>query len=83
MSIMMVRALHYGGHQVSLNGSPQMILSKFKDRAYVQAPALVAEAVQQGLIQGITTTTFKPAGNATKAQAAVMLTRMLAIYNTK
>lgn len=83
MSIMMIRALHYGGHQVSLNGSPQTILSKFKDRAYVQAPELVAEAVQQGLIQGITTKTFKPAGNATKAQAAVMLTRMLAIYNSK
>lgn len=83
MSIMMIRALHYGGHQVSLNGSPQTILSKFKDRAYIQAPELVAEAVQQGLIQGITTKTFKPAGNATKAQAAVMLTRMLAIYNSK
>ncbi|WP_211749602.1 SwmB domain-containing protein [Paenibacillus sp. Marseille-Q4541] len=83
MSIMMVRALHYGGHQVSLNGTPQSILSKFKDRTYIQAPELVAEAVQQNLIQGITINTFKPAGNATKAQAAVMLTRMLAIYDTK
>ncbi|SDW84118.1 SwmB domain-containing protein [Paenibacillus sp. PDC88] len=80
MAIMMVRALHYGGHDSGLNGSANSILSKFKDRAYIQAPNIVAEAVQQGIIEGMTQNTFKPGGNATRAQAAVMITRMLSIY---
>ncbi|MFD1139387.1 SwmB domain-containing protein [Paenibacillus urinalis] len=80
MAIMMVRALHYGGHESALNGTPNSILSKFKDRVYIQAPNIVAEAVQQGIIEGMTQNTFKPGGNATRAQAAVMITRMLSIY---
>ncbi|WDH98297.1 SwmB domain-containing protein [Paenibacillus urinalis] len=80
MAIMMVRALHYGGHESALNGTPNSILSKFKDRVYIQAPNIVAEAVQQGIIEGMTHNTFKPGGQATRAQAAVMITRMLSIY---
>ncbi|MCM3786022.1 Ig-like domain-containing protein [Neobacillus mesonae] len=79
MAIMMVRALHYNGHEAALNGTPDSILRKFKDRAYIQAPNIVAEAVQQGIIQGMTQNTFKPGGQATRAQAAVMITRMLNI----
>ncbi|MDN4603719.1 SwmB domain-containing protein [Paenibacillus sp. F6_3S_P_1C] len=77
MSIMMVRAMNYGGKTVSLQSSAATTLSKFKDSNKIQSKDSVAKAVQEGIIQGMTSKTFVPQGNATRAQAAVMLKRVL------
>ncbi|GAB1157999.1 hypothetical protein YWY31_40240 [Paenibacillus illinoisensis] len=77
MAIMMVRALSYGGKPVSLQSSAASTLSKFKDSSKIQSKDSVAKAVQEGIIQGMTSRTFEPQGNATRAQAAVMLKRVL------
>jgi uncharacterized repeat protein (TIGR02059 family) len=77
MSIMMVRAMNYGGKTVSLQSSAASTLSKFKDSNKIQSKDSVAKAVQEGIIQGMTSKTFVPQGNATRAQAAVMLKRAL------
>ncbi|KQY92067.1 hypothetical protein ASD24_22430 [Paenibacillus sp. Root52] len=77
MAIMMVRALNYGGKQTVLNSSSMSILSKFNDNKKIQSKDSVAKAVQEGIIQGMTSRTFEPQGNATRAQAAVMLKRVL------
>lgn len=75
MALMMVRAMEYAGYEVS--GSGTQALVKFKDAAKIQNKQTVAKAVQEGIIQGMTQTTFKPQGNATRAQAAIMLKRVL------
>lgn len=77
MALMMVRAMEYAGHNTSLNGSSVQVLTKFKDGAKIQSKETVAKAVREGIIQGMTANTFAPQGNATRAQAAVMLKRVL------
>lgn len=77
MAIMMVRALDYAGQPTVLNTSAASTLSKFKDSNKIQSKDSVAKAVQEGIIQGMTSKTFVPQGNATRAQAAVMLKRVL------
>ncbi|WP_458124311.1 S-layer homology domain-containing protein [Paenibacillus sp. Z3-2] len=77
MALMMVRAMNYGGKTVSLQSSAASTLSKFKDSNKIQSKDSVAKAVQEGIIQGMTARTFEPQGNATRAQAAVMLKRVL------
>ncbi|MBW4081681.1 Ig-like domain-containing protein [Paenibacillus sp. S150] len=79
MAIMIIRAMEYTGNPITLNGSSASALAAFKDRSKIQSQAaeFVAKAVQQGIILGMTTAEFQPQGNATRAQAAVMLQRML------
>ncbi|OAB47697.1 Ig-like domain-containing protein [Paenibacillus antarcticus] len=77
MALMMVRAMEYAGPSISLNGTSAQTLARFKDASKVQSKDLVAKAVKEGIIQGITINTFQPQGNATRAQAAVMLKRVL------
>ncbi|MHA0856238.1 Ig-like domain-containing protein [Paenibacillus sp. CMAA1364] len=77
MSIMMVRAMDYAGLKQTVTTSSSTVLAPFKDRSKIQSPLTVARAVQAGIIVGTTTTTFQPQGNATRAQASVMLKRLL------
>ncbi|MGO4530741.1 Ig-like domain-containing protein [Paenibacillus sp. 2TAF8] len=77
MAIMMTRAMNYGGKTLSLQSSANSTLSKFKDNKKIQSKDSVAKAVQAGIIQGMTSNTFAPQGNASRAQAAVMLKRVL------
>jgi hypothetical protein len=77
MALMMVRAMEYAGYNTSMNGASTATLTKFKDAAKIQSKETVAKAVKEGIIQGVTTNTFQPQGNATRAQAAVMLKRVL------
>lgn len=79
MAIMMIRAMEYIEHPVTLSGTSATTLARFKDKAKIQSQSaeFVAKAVQSGIILGMTTTEFGPQGNATRAQAAVMLQRML------
>ncbi|WMT40678.1 S-layer homology domain-containing protein [Paenibacillus sp. D2_2] len=76
MALMMVRAMEYSGYDLS-NSSGTQILVKFKDGAKIQNKVTVAKAVQEGIIQGMTQTTFQPQGYATRGQAVVMLKRVL------
>lgn len=76
MSIMMVRAMDYAGYK-STDTSTPTTLSKFKDRSKIQSLESVSRAVKEGIIQGVSSTSFQPQGNATRAQAAVMLKRLL------
>ena len=80
MALMMVRAMEYAGYEVANTGT--QTLTKFKDAAKIQNKQTVAKAVQEGIIQGMTQTTFQPQGNATRAQAAVMLKRVLDKLNS-
>jgi uncharacterized repeat protein (TIGR02059 family) len=75
MALMMVRAMEYAGYDVANTGT--QVLAKFKDAAKIQNKQTVSKAVQEGIIQGMTSTTFQPQGTATRAQAAVMLKRVL------
>lgn len=77
MAIMMVRALEYTGNPVTLNGTPASVLASYKDRNLVQATEQVAKAITGGIVNGVSTGVFDPRGNATRAQAAIMLQRML------
>nr|WP_285860439.1 MULTISPECIES: SwmB domain-containing protein [Paenibacillus] len=80
MALMMVRAMEYAGYEVANSGTQALV--KFKDAAKIQNKQTVAKAVQEGIIQGMTQTTFQPQGNATRAQAAVMLKRVLDKLNS-
>ncbi|MFF2018080.1 Ig-like domain-containing protein [Paenibacillus sp. NPDC058177] len=79
MAIMMIRALDYTGNTTTLNGGSANVLSIFKDKAKIQnqSAEFVAKAVQAGIILGMPGGTFLPQGNATRAEGAVMLQRML------
>ncbi|MFC4777830.1 Ig-like domain-containing protein [Paenibacillus sp. GCM10023252] len=78
MAAMMVRAANAAGVNVQLS-STGAYLGKFKDSSRISSWAQtdVAKAVYAGIINGKTTTTFSPATNATRAEAVVMIKRML------
>lgn len=77
MALMMVRAMDYAGYDMSMNGASAATLTRFKDVSKIQSKDTVAKAVKEGIIQGVSVNTFQPQGNATRAQAAVMLKRVL------
>ncbi|WNS42653.1 Ig-like domain-containing protein [Paenibacillus sp. MMS20-IR301] len=81
LAIMIIRAMEYSGNPITLSGTSASALSIFKDKAKIQnlSAEFVAKAVQEGIILGMTPTEFQPQGNATRAQAAVMLQRMLSM----
>jgi hypothetical protein len=81
LAIMIIRAMEYTKNPITLNGTAASTLSAFKDKGKIQSASaeFVAKAVQAGIILGMTATEFQPQGNATRAQAAVMLQRMLNI----
>jgi len=76
MAAMMMRAIAYAERQVSLATAS---LNKFEDRNRISnwAVSSVAGAVNAGIIKGVTETRFEPKNNATRAEAAVMIKRML------
>ncbi|MGZ7440834.1 S-layer homology domain-containing protein [Paenibacillus sp. TH7-28] len=82
MALMMVRALNYGEYQPTLSGTPAQALAKFKDASKIRYQEAVAKTVKAGVIQGVTTNTFQPQGNATRSQATVMIKRVLDKLNS-
>ncbi|WP_426450600.1 S-layer homology domain-containing protein [Paenibacillus sp. S-38] len=76
MATMISRALKFADRKPNASTT---LLSSFTDKGDIGewAGEAVAEAVHAGIIQGMTDTTFAPMENATRAQAAVMLKRML------
>lgn len=79
MAIMMIRAMEYTNHPIILSGTSASAVAIFKDKSKIQSQSaeFVAKAVQSGIIKGMSANVFQPQGNATRAQAAVMLQRML------
>ncbi|CAG7648268.1 hypothetical protein PAESOLCIP111_05567 [Paenibacillus solanacearum] len=75
MAVMVVRALQL----VDKRDVPAAKLVQFSDGTAIGswASASVAKAVDTGIIQGVTDTSFEPGQYATRAQAATMLKRML------
>ena len=75
MAVMMARAINIKQSikAKDITGT----LSTFKDRNQIDtwAKESVAIAVEQGLMNGVTTTTFSPKTNANRAQSAVIMYR--------
>ncbi|GBF74398.1 hypothetical protein PA598K_02741 [Paenibacillus sp. 598K] len=76
MAVMIIRAMRFAGQQPTANIED---LSVFTDSSFISdwASDAVARSVSAGLIYGKTTTTFSPKENASRAEATVMLKRML------
>ncbi|REK69552.1 Ig-like domain-containing protein [Paenibacillus paeoniae] len=79
MAAMMMRAAKVTGMSVSLPSSADSYLQKYTDRNKVSSYAKtnMAEAVYLGIINGKTNTTLSPTTNASRAEGAVMIMRML------
>ncbi|MFX3634466.1 MAG: Ig-like domain-containing protein [Candidatus Pristimantibacillus sp.] len=79
MAVMMTRAAKAAGVTVTPTNSTSSYLTNFKDKGKIASWAKtdVAKAVFSGVITGKTTTTFSPTTNATRAEAAVMIKRLL------
>ncbi|AWB46248.1 hypothetical protein DCC85_20165 [Paenibacillus sp. CAA11] len=77
MALMMVRAMNAAGYHITLSGTPAQTLSIFKDSKKIGSKDTVAQAVKEGIIQGTSQGTFNPKGTASRAEAAVMIKRVL------
>lgn len=73
MAVMIIRALEYKGISTST------LQVKFNDMEQISSWALesVGKAVSMGIIKGMTETAFEPKLGATRAQAAVMMYRLI------
>jgi len=76
---MMVRAAEVGGKPINAVSSPSSMLSQFPDNKKIGnwAQGDVARAVQVGIINGMSNGNFGAKENASRAEAAVMIKRML------
>ncbi|UKS25920.1 S-layer homology domain-containing protein [Paenibacillus sp. HWE-109] len=76
MAVMVAKALSAAG--LTVDSQPEL-LNKFTDNSQISdwAKASVSQSVKAGIISGMTDTTFVASANASRAQAAVMLKRLL------
>ncbi|MBW7452701.1 Ig-like domain-containing protein [Paenibacillus sepulcri] len=79
MASMMIRASNTAGVQVVLSQDVSAVLKKFSDSNKIGtwAQSDVAKAVQASIINGMSSTSFGGKSNATRAQATVMVKRLL------
>ncbi|WP_338553394.1 Ig-like domain-containing protein [Paenibacillus sp. KS-LC4] len=79
MSAMMTRAASAAGATIQLPSSASTYLQPFTDRNSISSWARTdaAKAIYTGIIGGKTTKTFSPLTNATRAEAVVMIKRLL------
>jgi hypothetical protein len=79
LAAMVVRALKFAGQDTTVSATEQAsLLSKFTDAdQIVWAENEIAAAVKAGIVDGMTDTTIAPNENATRAQSATMLKRLL------
>lgn len=80
MAAMIVRAMAAADQPSTITAQQlQKVLAPYRDRGTVESWAIqdMAIAIQQGIIKGMTSTTLVPAAPATRAQAAVMVKRLL------
>jgi|GEM_PF-1324736 len=77
LAAMTIRALNYANVATNVS-NPDSVLSKFKDsKDIVWAQKEIAAAINAGLINGMTDDTIGSAGQATRAQSATILKRLL------
>ena len=78
LAVMVTRAIKYAGKNTEV-GNTNEILARFKDDNSVSdwAREELSSAVSAQLVNGYPDGTFKPAGNATRAESTVMLKRLL------
>lgn len=77
LAAMTIRALNYANVATNVS-NPDSVLSKFKDsKDIVWAQKEIAAAINVGLINGMTDDTIGSAGQATRAQSATILKRLL------
>lgn len=76
MAVMIIRAMEMIDTRIEYNST---VLNKFKDRTKISGYAreAVIQAISSGLLNGVKENTFDPGGNATRAQAVVMVQRLL------
>ncbi|MDQ6420911.1 Ig-like domain-containing protein [Paenibacillus sp. LHD-117] len=79
MATMLMRAAKVAGLSVSLPNSTDSYLQGFSDKSKVSSYAKtnVAQAIYLGIINGKTNTTLSPTTNASRAEGAVMIMRLL------
>lgn len=79
LAAMVVRALKFAGVDTDISSSEQSsLLSKYSDSSkIVWAQEEVAAAIKAGIMDGMTDTTLETKANATRAQSATMLKRLL------
>ncbi|MCR8844789.1 Ig-like domain-containing protein [Paenibacillus sp. SC116] len=79
MSMMMVRAMKTAGYTQQLSKSVDSYFTRFSDRSQFasKSQATVAQALEAGIIQGMSQNTFGVRTKATRAQATSMIRRML------
>ncbi|MEW5897942.1 MAG: S-layer homology domain-containing protein [Bacillota bacterium] len=80
MAVMITRALKAAGKPATLTQAQiTEVLKAYADRAEVSpwATQAMAEAVSTGIVKGRTATTLVPQGTATRAEAVVMLKRLI------
>ncbi|MEF3310022.1 S-layer homology domain-containing protein [Paenibacillus sp. GYB004] len=75
---MIARSLRVAGQTAPSNSAGEA-LSAFNDRSGITelAQSAAAAAVREGIVNGVAEGQFAPADDVTRAQAAVMLKRML------
>lgn len=80
MAVMVAKALSAAGKTVEGQGE---LLNKFNDNTEISswAKASVSQTVKAGIISGMTDSTFVPSANASRAQAVVMLKRLMQYVN--
>lgn len=78
MAAMTAKAIAFAG-KVPVNTSNTELLNTFKDQQFISgwAQQSVALNLQLGIIQGSSDNNFSPSDNATRAQSAVILKRLL------
>ncbi len=79
MAVMVARAVSAAGVQADSSAEQTDLQTVFKDHASVSGWArdAVVQAVEAGIITGMTQDTFVPGANATRAQAVAVLTRYM------
>jgi hypothetical protein len=79
MAVMVTRAIAAAGISSGASAGQNESLSKFNDQAAISswAQEAVADAIEAHIITGLTADTFAPSEKATRAQASVMLKRLM------
>jgi uncharacterized repeat protein (TIGR02059 family) len=79
MAVMMIRAAKVAGLSTDIPQAEATYLQPFQDKGKISSYARtdVAKSIHHGIIYGKSTTLLSPLTNATRAEAAVMLKRLL------
>lgn len=79
MAVLTARAMAFAGNDAAGVGGTERLLIKYADRESISSwsRGAVAALSDAGIVQGMTESSFQPAALASRAQAAVILKRML------